>query len=94
MNYQERVKDVLAQPSENRSVFSPEFRAKRNASTAVAIAAQADTEIARLVDALHRAINTPKGVVPDIALEFYDPTHPALGLMREKLARGFVIDDF
>ena len=35
---------------------------------------KADTAIfARLLQALHDAINRPKGVVPDSALEFYDP---------------------
>ena len=34
--------------------------------------------IAGLRDALHAAIAAPRGVVPDSAAPFYDPTHPAL----------------
>ncbi len=38
-----------------------------------AICTEAAGEIAGLQVALHDAINRPKGVVPDSALEFYDP---------------------
>ncbi len=40
-------------------------------------AAQAQ-KIARLTRALHAAIASPKGVVPDCAAPFYDPQHHAL----------------
>lgn len=36
-------------------------------------------QVERLRAALHATIARPTGVVPDIALEFYDPKHPALG---------------
>lgn len=37
----------------------------------------------RLRSALHATIARPSGVVPDVALEFYDQYHPALGRMRQ-----------
>lgn len=40
-------------------------------------------EIERLRVALHVTITRPAGVVPDVALEFYDPHHPALGRMQQ-----------
>lgn len=42
-----------------------------------------DREIERLTEALHAAISRPAGVVPDVALAFYDPHHPGLGRMRQ-----------
>lgn len=40
-------------------------------------------EIEQLRSALHAAIARPAGVVPDVALKFYDPKHPALGPMAQ-----------
>lgn len=40
-------------------------------------------EIERLRAALHVTITRQTGVVPDLALEFYDPRHPALGRMAQ-----------
>lgn len=38
-------------------------------------------EIARLKVALHATITRNRGIVPDVALEFYDQSHPALERM-------------
>lgn len=50
---------------------------------AIVTAGEAADEIERLRVALHAAISRPAGVVPDVALEFYDPKHPALGPMAQ-----------
>ena len=41
-------------------------------------------EIERLRYALHATIARPAGVVPDCALEFYDPMHTGLGKMAQR----------
>jgi hypothetical protein len=40
-------------------------------------------ENGRLLSALHATIARPAGVVPDVALEFYDQYHAALGRMQQ-----------
>ena len=45
--------------------------------------AELRAENERLRAALHVTITRQPGVVPDLALEFYDPRHPALGRMAQ-----------
>ena len=79
----ERLKLFLAAyaPEKTDLVIAGEIGARREyvRTTArrqgllLANAAPKANKIGRLLTALHDAINRPKGVVPDSALEFYDP---------------------